>query len=1191
MAVSDRFHPIVMTSQKPVGSRVRGDWAGLLILGKSINNNPGGQRIFEALPADPLALYGGGANPNEADNSGSIRYMRVEFAGYNYLPDQEINGVTFGACGSGSHFDYMQSSFANDDAFEWFGGTCSHKYLISYAETDDQFDIDEGYHGNLQYLLGVRSAGLTETSPAGACNGLEHDNNTNLGTSSAVNPNITAPLPTTAPTISNMTLVGPQHPGTNKSTLNTLWQQRMGEQYRIRTNAATGVFNSIAWGYATEINLPNVGNLAPSVQTRASDDELCIRNNSIISNEFQSGSTNVKFVSSNYPTGANAWPVGATPWTGLGNMKNWMINGPAVSVYNYTGPTGNDTSILVVSTADITHPDYNGTSNGALSQLDYTVCDFTLTGTSSKFYGNSSFQHPRVALVVRPSISANPTFFPSFNQNLGTPSASKMIVVKSTALTAGVMVTAPAGFEVSANGTSGWAASFTKGSTAADTLIYVRLNRNTAGNSNGFLVLSSTKTPTEFNALNIAINGTCVAPASPYVNVNINSLSFNANSVKSFIVSGKNLTANLTITAPNNFQVSDNANTGFNNTLVVNQNAGKLANTNVFVKYTGAGSIDNASLTITTAGIDPILIALNGNSTPMINVTPGLVQAAGGTQIQYPYINTLAGFPSLAYPLYISASQLTDTVKVGLIQSNSSALSNYQLSLDSAFTNPVASLNLNVNRASTLNTTIYVRYNAASATTNAGFVTFTSAGAPLTYQTGSSVITGPVSQIVSLSARASAVSGKMVSIYAPSYQLKYSSVLGVATAPQMMLVGGANLGTDSVVVTAPANWEVSTSANGTYTSVLSLPNTAGFVNATPIYVRYNPSVPFALNQNVIVTASSVSPTPNTNNATNVVEYVFGVATPTVNTDMTSLPTFYTTVGKPSVANSFMVSGSKLTQAVVVKGSNGFQVSLDSLSFKDSVTVNQTLGDAPLTKVYVRYLSNTPGQISGSYVSVVTFGGSSIPVNVTAMAVLPALPVLSISTASLPAFAINSTTASAPQSFTFSALNLLAPLDINVGPDFELSNDSTTYKNTWSITPDADGNIATTKLFCRYKRASAGNSSDTIKFMTMGVQPQGVLVSGKSTSGIKEISNIAAMKLYPNPAKNNVFVEFELTENSQVSVSIFDLSGKEVGAKVINNFSKGSNSIELPLDELLNGFYFVNMVSDKGVVTSKLSVIK
>jgi hypothetical protein len=588
----------------------------------------------------------------------------------------------------------------------------------------------------------------------------------------------------------------------NKSSLNTLWQQRMGEQYRIRTNAATGVFNSIAWGYATEINLPNVGNLASSVQTRASDDELCIRNNSIISNEFQSGSTNIKFNSSNYPTGTNAWPVGATPWTGIGSMRNWMMNGPAVSVFNYTGPTGNDTSILVVSTADITSPDYSGVSNGSLSQLDYTVCDFTLTGKSSKFYGNSSFQHPRVALVVRPSISANPTFFPSFNQNLGTPSTSKMIVVKSTALTAGVLVTAPAGFEVSANGTTGWAASFTKGSTASDTFVYVRLNRNTAGNSNGFLVLSSTKSPIEFNPLNIAINGTCVAPASPFVNVNVSSLSLLANSVKSFIVSGRNLTSNIAVTAPTNFQVSTDANTGFNASVVINQNGGKLLNTNVFVKYIGTGSMDNAPLTISAAGIDPISVALNGNSTPMINVTPGLVQAAGGTQIQYPYINTIAGTPSLSYPLYINASQLTDTVKVGLSQSNSSALSNYQLSLDSAFTNPVTSLNLNVNRASTLNTTIYVRYNAASATTNAGFVTFTSTGAPLTYQVGSTVITGPVSQIVSLSARASAVGGKKVSIYAPSYQLKYSSVLGVATAPQSIWVSGDNLGSDSVLVTA-----------------------------------------------------------------------------------------------------------------------------------------------------------------------------------------------------------------------------------------------------------------------------------------------------------------------------------------------------------------------------------------------------
>ena len=1040
MAVSDRNHPIVITSQKPVGSRVRGDWAGLLILGLSSNNTPGGQRRFEALPADPLSLYGGGAFPNEADNSGSIRYMRVEFAGYNYLPDQEINGVTFGACGSGSHFDYMQCSFANDDGFEWFGGTSNHKYLISYAETDDEFDIDEGYHGNLQFLLGVRSAGLTETSPAGACNGLEHDNNTNLGTSSAVNPNIIAPLPTTAPTISNMTLVGPIHPGSSKSSLSTLWQQRIGEQIRIRTNAATGVFNSIAWGYATEINLPNVGNLSPSVQTRAADDELCVRNTSVICN---SGAT---LNSSNFPTGTGVWASGATPWTSLTQMKDWMINGPAVSVYGYTGPTGNDTTQTIVSTADITHPDYSGISNGALSQLDYTVCDFTLTGTSSAYWGNSSFRHPRVAVIARPSIAVNPTSLPTFSQNLGTPSASNFVVIKTSALTSGVLITAPTGFEVSANGTTGWAVSFTKGATAADTLAYIRLNRTAAGSSNGYLVITSTKATPEFNAVNIVISGTCVSPATAYLNVSTSALNFSAPSVMSFNVSGKNLTSNVVVTAPTNFQVSNNATSGFASTLNLTQSSGALANTSVYVKYISAGTNDAGNLTVASTGADQFIVALTGSSTPSINILPGIVQAAGSTQIQYPVINTIAGTPSLAYPMYVSASQLTDTVKVTLVQSNSSALSNFQLSLDSAFTTPVTSLNLNVARAATLNVTIYVRYNAASATTNAGFVIFTSAGAALTYQTGSSVITGPASQIVSLSGRATAIGGKTVALYAPSYQLKYSAVLGTATAPQSIWVAGANLGTDSVVVTAPANWEVSTSATGTYVQVLYFANTAGFVASTQVFVRYNPSVPFALNQNVIITASSVSPTPNTNSATNLVEFVFGVATPTVGTDLTSLPPFYTTAGKPSVAYPIMVNGSKLTQAVNVAASNGFQVSLDNTTFSTSVNVAQTSGNAPSTAVYVRYNSSTAGAVSGSFINVGTFGGSSIPVLVSAVAVLPATPIISISTASL-SFTTNVAGPTAGKSFTITAQNLTDTLSVSVGTDFEISTDSLTYKKS------------------------------------------------------------------------------------------------------------------------------------------------
>lgn len=1178
MAVSDKDHPVVMTSGKATGSRVRGDWAGLLILGKASINAPGGQRRFEALPADPLANYGG-IPANDADNSGSIRYMRVEFAGYNYLPDQEINGVTFGGVGSSSHFDYIQSSFANDDAYEWFGGTCSHKFLIAFSGTDDDFDMDEGYNGKLQYLLGLRNAGLTETSPGGACNGLEHDNNTNLGTPSAVNPNITAPVPTTTPTISNMTLVGPEHPGAVKSSLSTLWQQRGGEAFRLRTNDATGVFNSITWGYATLINLPNVGSLSPSVQTRAADDELCIRNTAIITSNGD-----LKFNSSNYPT--SGWATGVTAWTGIGNVRNWIMNGPTVSIYNYLGATSNDTLRTSVTNADITNPDYIGASNGPLSGLRYDSCDFTLTTTSS-FLNSSSFQHPRIALVPQKSIAVSTTNLPNFNQIVGNPTASKIVIVKTNALSSAINVNAPSGFEVSANGTTGWAASFVKGTTATDTLVFVRLNRLTAGSTSGYVTLASSNSTPEFSTVNISVSGTAVAPATPFINASTSSLSFTngvgSSAALKFNTFARNLTNNVSVTAPTNFEVSTSSSTGFSATLTLNQSAGKIANTTIFVRYnpTIAGN-HNGTLVLATAGADSIKITLSGMSTPMINVLPGTVTLGGAFQLQYPYINIIAGTPSVALPIVISGSMLTDTVKVNVP-------TNFQMSTDSTFidsTKTVKSPNtlmLNTNMSATLNQIIFIRYAATTTTTNAGNLTVYSTGAPVNG-------TGPASQVVSLSARASSVGTKNVNIFAPSYQLKFSGVLGLATPSQIFAVAGSNLGTDSLVVNAPTNWEISLTGT-TYTSLISLPNTAGFVVPTPIYVRYNPTVSMALNQFVIVNVSSAIPLPNTNNATNVGLLVFGVATPTVTTDLSSLPTFYTAVGKPSYANSIMVGGYNLTNNVNINASNGFEISKDTISFSNSVIINQTAGVAANTKVYVRYTSNTAGAISGNYVNISTQNGSSIPVMVSGIAISPALPVLSLSTATLPAFNTKGTVPTAPVSFTVSALNLVAALNVTVGNDFELSNDSITYKNTWSITPDVDGNIANTKLFCRFKRATTGSSSDSIKFSSTNLLSQTILVSGKNTVGISEINGLTALNLYPNPASQSVSVDFMLNENGNAHISIIDLSGKSVGIAINENFTKGLNTVELPIVDLKNGFYFVTIVTDKGTKTAKLSVIK
>lgn len=89
-------------------------------------------------------MHGG---PNNADNSGVLSYVRVEFAGYPFKKNQEINGITFGSVGNGTQIDHLQVSYANDDAFEWFGGTVHAEYLVAYHCWDDDFDIDNGYSG------------------------------------------------------------------------------------------------------------------------------------------------------------------------------------------------------------------------------------------------------------------------------------------------------------------------------------------------------------------------------------------------------------------------------------------------------------------------------------------------------------------------------------------------------------------------------------------------------------------------------------------------------------------------------------------------------------------------------------------------------------------------------------------------------------------------------------------------------------------------------------------------------------------------------------------------------------------------------------------------------------------------------------------------------------------------------------
>jgi hypothetical protein len=181
--------PIVFTSEQAAGSRKPGDWGGVIMCGKALNNQ-GTQKI----EGGPRTEHGGN---NNADNSGVLSYVRIEFAGYPFQKDKEINGLTLGSVGSGTQIDHVQVSYSNDDSFEWFGGAVNCKYLVAYKGWDDDFDTDNGFSGNVQYGLVLRDSRIADTSQS---NGFESDNCSDGAT---VEPFTTA-------TFSNITFVGPK---------------------------------------------------------------------------------------------------------------------------------------------------------------------------------------------------------------------------------------------------------------------------------------------------------------------------------------------------------------------------------------------------------------------------------------------------------------------------------------------------------------------------------------------------------------------------------------------------------------------------------------------------------------------------------------------------------------------------------------------------------------------------------------------------------------------------------------------------------------------------------------------------------------------------------------------------------------------------------------------------------------------
>lgn len=206
-------HPIVMTSEL----KESGAWGGIHICGYAHTN--AGAGVLSEIGNAP---YGG---DNDADNSGTLRYIRLEYTGFALDEEHEANGVSFYGVGNGTTVEYLQAYKGSDDGFEFFGGSVNVRHMVVTSCSDDSFDWTEGWNGKGQFLVGYQEA---ESTLGYDCDCLmECDNNGNNA----------AATPVAHPVLANVTLVG------NNSAAGT-------RGVRLRAGTEVELYNAIITGKA-----------------------------------------------------------------------------------------------------------------------------------------------------------------------------------------------------------------------------------------------------------------------------------------------------------------------------------------------------------------------------------------------------------------------------------------------------------------------------------------------------------------------------------------------------------------------------------------------------------------------------------------------------------------------------------------------------------------------------------------------------------------------------------------------------------------------------------------------------------------------------------------------------------------------------------------------------------------------------
>ena len=236
MAEGTASNPIIFTSDAVMP--VSGDWCGVIIIGKASSNHSSPVTVEGLVNTGfPNVTYGGSSGTNDADNSGILKYVRIEYAGYELSVDNEINGLTLAGVGSGTTINFVEVFKAADDAFQFLGGTVNASHLLAVDALDDMFDTEYGYRGTVSYGLGLADVTRADKSTS---NGIECDNNA-IGMPTSI---------LTNPVFNFITLIG--LPNQSLASITNGLPSGTGKYGRaahLRRNSQFSISNSIAMGY------------------------------------------------------------------------------------------------------------------------------------------------------------------------------------------------------------------------------------------------------------------------------------------------------------------------------------------------------------------------------------------------------------------------------------------------------------------------------------------------------------------------------------------------------------------------------------------------------------------------------------------------------------------------------------------------------------------------------------------------------------------------------------------------------------------------------------------------------------------------------------------------------------------------------------------------------------------------------